>query len=243
MINVFITVRSKSTRLPNKCFLPFGKLTVVEHVMTRAKHANLRPIICTTNNAEDKEIVALSRKHNIDYFCGSEINKLKRWDDCCLHYNLKSFHTVDADDPFFCSDEVTRSHELLLTGFDMVTPSPSSSNGGATVGYSLTSEIINLACKSIDEDTDTEMMWSFLEKIEGIKIHKLDDPKDYVIKERMTLDYQEDYIKLLEVLKLVGHLATRGEVSDCLYQNPQLNDINSSRNEEWKKNQNDKSLK
>ena len=243
MINVFITVRSKSTRLPNKCFLPFGKLTVVEHVMTRAKHANLRPIICTTNNAEDKEIVALSRKHNIDYFCGSEINKLKRWDDCCLHYNLKSFHTVDADDPFFCSDEVTRSHELLLTGFDMVTPSPSSSNGGATVGYSLTSEIINLACKSIDEDTDTEMMWSFLEKIEGIKIHKLDDPKDYISKERMTLDYQEDYIKLLEVLKLVGPLATRGEVSDCLHQNPQLNDINSSRNEEWKKNQNDKSLK
>ena len=125
----------------------------------------------------------------------------------------------------------------------MVTPSPSSSNGGATVGYSLTSEIINLACKSIDEDTDTEMMWSFLEKIEGIKIHKLDDPKDYIIKERMTLDYQEDYIKLLEVLKLVGPLATRGEVSDCLHQNPQLNDINSSRNEEWKKNQNDKSLK
>jgi len=243
MINALITVRSKSTRLPNKCFLSFGELTVVEHVIARAKHANLRPIICTTKNAEDKKIVELSKKHNIDYFCGSEINKLKRWNDCCLHYNLKSFHTVDADDPFFCSDEVMRSHELLLTGFDMVTPSPSSSNGGATVGYSLTSKIINRACKSIDDHTDTEMMWSFLERIKGIKIYKLNDPKDYIIRERMTLDYKEDYIKLLEVLKLVGPLATRQEISDCLMINPKLNDINSFRNKEWKKNQDDKSFK
>jgi len=243
MVNAFITVRSKSTRLPRKCFLPFGSQTVLEHVIQRTLHNRIRPIICTTNNNEDKDIVGLAKKFNVDYFCGSEINKLKRWNDCCSHFGISSFHTIDADDPFFCADEVKRSYAFLTKGFDMITPSPSSSNGGATVGYSLTSEIIKRACKKIDEHTDTEMMWSFLEKIEGIKIHKLDDPKDYIIKERMTLDYQEDYIKLLEVLKLVGPLATRGEVSDCLHQNPQLNDINSSRNEEWKKNQDDKSLK
>ncbi len=243
MIDALITVRSKSTRLPRKCFLPFGNQTVLEHVILRTLHNNIRPIVCTTNNNEDKDIVKLAKKLNIDYFCGSEVNKLKRWNDCCAYFKISSFHTIDADDPFFCADEVKRSYAFLMKDFDMITPSPSSSNGGATVGYSLTSEIINLACKRIDEDTDTEMMWSFLEKIEGIKIHKLDDPKDYIIKERMTLDYQEDYIKLLEVLKLVGPLATRDEVSDCLHQNPQLNDINSSKNEEWKKNQNDKSLK
>ena len=243
MINVFITVRSKSTRLPNKCFLPFGKLTVVEHVMARAKHANLRPIICTTNNAEDKEIVALSRKHNIDYFCGSEINKLKRWNDCCLHYNLKSFHTVDADDPFFCSDEVTRSHELLLTGFDMVTPSPSSSNGGATVGYSLTANIVKKACQNIKDNTDTEMMWGYMNKVENIKIANLTDPLDSIINERMTLDYEEDYKKLLKVLEIVGPFGTRKEVSDCLIKNKHFKDINDSKNAEWKKNQINKTIK
>ena len=58
-----------------------------------------------------------------------------------------------------------------------------------------------------------------------------------------VLENVEDYIKLLEVLKLVGPLATRQEISDCLMINPKLNDINSFRNKEWKKNQDDKSFK
>ncbi len=243
MIYALITVRSKSTRLPQKCFLPFGDCTVLEHVVRRALHNEIIPIICTTTNKEDIGIIDIARKLQVKYYCGSEINKLKRWNDCCKNFNIKSFHTVDADDPFFCGDEIKRSYALLEKGFDMITPSPSSSNGGATVGYSLTSDIVNRACNSISEDTDTEMMWSFLEKVDGIKIHNLNEPRNSIITERMTLDYEEDYIKLLEVLRSVGPFATRSQISECLLKNPNLNDINSSKNNEWKKNQEDKSLK
>ena len=243
MIDALITVRSKSSRLPNKCFLKFGKTTVLEHVISRTLHSNMKPIICTTDKDEDKEIIKVAKNFNVNYFCGSEINKLKRWNDCCNYFNISSFHTIDADDPFFCTEEVQRSYDELLNGYDMVTPSPSSSNGGATVGYSLTSKIINKACEILDDDTDTEMMWSFLENIKGIKIHELSDPDEYIITERMTLDYIEDYLKLLEVLKLVGPLASRKEIFKCLSLHPELNAINSFRNDEWKKNQEDKSFK
>ena len=243
MINAFITVRSKSSRLPEKCFLPFGDMTMIEHIIIRAKDYNLRPIVCTTTSKEDIDIVKISEKHGVDCFMGSEINKLKRWKDCCLEFNIDKFHSVDADDPFFCGDEIKRSYELLEEGYDMVTPSPSSMNGGATVGYSLTSDVVTKACKDIGDDTDTEMMWAYINKVNNIKVANLEDPVDFIINQRMTLDYEEDYKKLLKILNLVGHFGTREEIAKCLIDNPHLKDINESKNREWKQNQHNKTIK
>ena len=97
-----ITVRSSSSRLPNKCFLPFGeRCNVLEHIIRRAKHYNLDPIICTSTDPSDDLIEELALREGVKCFRGSLINKLKRWADCAVHFNLKAFHTVDADDPFF----------------------------------------------------------------------------------------------------------------------------------------------
>ena len=91
MDNALITVRASSSRLPRKCFLPFGKINVLEHIIKRAEHYNLKPIVCTTNNADDEEIVKIAIKLGVQYFCGSSINKLQRWRDCCRKYKIKIF--------------------------------------------------------------------------------------------------------------------------------------------------------
>jgi len=117
MDNALITVRASSSRLPRKCFLPFGNISVLEHMIKRVEHYDLKPIICTTDNADDEEIVKLAIKLGTQYFRGPSINKLQRWRDCCRKYNIKTFHTVDADDPFFCGEEVHRSLKLLKSGF------------------------------------------------------------------------------------------------------------------------------
>ena len=44
-INGMITVRSQSTRLPNKCFLPFGDYTVIQHMIKRAKKFDVNIIL------------------------------------------------------------------------------------------------------------------------------------------------------------------------------------------------------
>ena len=69
MINGMITVRSQSTRLPEKCFLPFGEGNVIEHIIRRAKHFEINPVVCTTIKASDDRIVDIAQQEdeNIRY--------------------------------------------------------------------------------------------------------------------------------------------------------------------------------
>jgi len=240
-IPAFITVRSSSTRLPEKCFLPFGKGPILEHIIRRVKHYDLDPIVCTTTEDSDDAIVDLAKKCNVKFYRGPIANKLLRWSQCCEYFSLDSFHSVDADDPFFCGDEVKRSHELLQTGFDMVAPSPSSSSGGATVGYSLTADVVKQASLGTSDDLDTEMMWSYVEKVSDIKKTILSDPHENVIRDRMTLDYYEDYIFLEAIRLLIGNMGAREDLYNLLKNNPDLSRINAFRSEEWSQNQKEKS--
>jgi spore coat polysaccharide biosynthesis protein SpsF (cytidylyltransferase family) len=136
---------------------------------------------------------------------------------------------------------VKRSHELLQTGFDMVAPSPSSSSGGATVGYSLTADVVKQASLGTSDDLDTEMMWSYVEKVSDIKKTILSDPHENVIRDRMTLDYHEDYIFLEAIRLLIGNMGTREDLYNLLKNNPDLSRINAFRSEEWSQNQKEKS--
>ena len=241
-IPAFITVRSESTRLPGKCFLSFGEGTVLDHIIKRCLYFGLRPIVCTTDRSSDIRIVHIADTNKIEVFRGESINKLMRWRDCASKFDLPYFHTVDADDPFFCGDEVKRSFKCMLEGgYDMVSPTVSSSKGGATVGYSLKSSIVEQACVATEENTDTEMMWSYIEKIKNLNKTILDEPTSNRIEARLTLDYHEDYI-LLETIRIVlGSFASRAQIYQLLANNSALKMINKSRGEEWAKNQKEKS--
>ena len=238
---VLVTVRTESTRLPNKCLLEFGNYNVIEHILRRCLFYKLTPILCTTIHKNDDILVEIAEKLSIRYFRGSSINKLLRWRDCCREYKINIFHTVDADDLFFCGDEVRRSLNLLESGFDMVSPSQSASRGGCTVGFSLRSNIVEQACKIIPKKTDTEMMWNFIKKVKEAKIITLDEPHTSVITERMTLDYQEDYEMLNKLRMLVGNFGTRHQIAEALKNHPEISEINLFRNEQWLNNQRRKS--
>lgn len=237
MISSIVTVRTKSSRLPQKCLLPFGEATVIHHVLTRCKAGGLRPILCTTTDTSDDILIEICEELGVEYFRGPELNKLQRWRDCCREFDLDAFHSVDADDPFFCSDEVKRSYAELNNGFDMVEPSRTSASGGATVGYSLKSHAVEAACKGLNEGDDTEMMWAYVKAVPNLKVIQLSEPSQDAVTVRMTLDYQEDYIFLSSILALLGPNATRAEINGLLARNPDLEKINAFRNDEWAHNQ------
>ena len=121
----FITVRTGSTRLPKKCLLPFGKGNVLEHILLRTEHYGLDPILCTTIEPEDNVIENLAIEKGVKCFRGSVKHKLKRWLDCCNHFKIEKFHTIDADDPFFDGELMKKSFSKLLKGYDMVCPTKS----------------------------------------------------------------------------------------------------------------------
>jgi spore coat polysaccharide biosynthesis protein SpsF len=232
-ISSFITVRTSSNRLPQKCLLPFGNRNVIEHIIDRAKHYQLDPIICTSIDSSDDILEEIAKKEGVKVFRGSLVNKLKRWYDCCNHFSIKEFHTLDADDPFFDGELMKESMDLLNHGYDVVCPTKSSSAGNASVGYSLTREIIEKALKGVPETADTEMMWYYLDKIPGIR--KIDLPEknspSRII--RLTLDYEEDYWLLSSIRRIVGNFASRAEVDALFVRNPDLYQINWFRNEQW----------
>ena len=236
----FITVRTKSTRLPSKCLLPFGDCNVIEHIIFRAKHYDLDPIICTSIDASDDILEEIANKNNIKIFRGSLINKIKRWYDCCDYYNIERFHTIDADDPFFDGELMKESMLLLEQGYDVVCPTESSSAGDASVGYSLTKEAIEKSLDFIEDEEDTEMMWYYLEKVRSLKKVVLPNRNNNPLKVRLTLDYEEDYWLLESVRKIVGNLTTRQAIDELFLKNPDLYKINWFRNEEWKEEQQNK---
>jgi spore coat polysaccharide biosynthesis protein SpsF (cytidylyltransferase family) len=234
-ISAFISVRALSTRLPEKCFLPFGKVSVLEHIIQRSLHYNLNPIVCTSSEVSDDPIVDLAKKCNVDYYRGPTENKLLRWSQCCDYFNIESFHSVDADDPFFDGNEVISSMRMLQQqNLDMVTPTRSSSSGGASVGYSLTANIVKKACEELDKHTDTEMMWYFIEKIPNLKTKILPETRKNISNMRLTLDYEEDYWLLESVRRMVGNFASRNQVDELFVVNPDLYKINWFKNDEWK---------
>lgn len=234
----FITVRTSSSRLPQKCLLPFGEVNVITHIINRAKFYGIDPIICTSTDKSDDVLETIAMNEGVRCFRGSLNNKLKRWSDCAAHFGIETFHTVDADDPFFDGEEMQRSMQLLKEGeYDIVCPTDSSSSGGASVGYSLTADIVKRACINLANDADTEMMWYYVEKIPGLKSIVLPEEIQDSFKVRLTLDYEEDYWLLESVRRIVGNLAPRKDVNELFLRNPDLYLVNWFRNQEWKEGQ------
>jgi len=234
----FVTVRTSSTRLPKKCLLPFGESTVLNHIIRRAISYDIEPIVCTSTSKEDDIIEDIANQEEVNCYRGSLDNKLQRWLDCAIHFNIDIFHTIDADDPFFDGNEMKSSMRMLKEEkLDMVEPTKSSSAGGASVGYSLTTDIVKRACKDLDKDTDTEMMWYYIEKLSDLKTKILPETRKNITKMRLTLDYEEDYWLLDSVRRILGNLVSREKVDQLFLSNPDMHQINWFKNEEWKAGQ------
>ena len=234
----FITVRTSSTRLPNKCLLQFGESTVLNHIIRRAISYNIEPIVCTSNAQEDNIIVKIASEEGVKCYRGSLDNKLQRWLDCAKHYKLDMFHTIDADDPFFDGNEMKESIKMLQEkNLDMVYPTESSHSGRASVGYSLTTDIVERACAGLDKDTDTEMMWYYIEKVPDLKAKVLSETCENISTMRLTLDYEEDYWLLCSILRILGNLTDRNNVDKLFLANPDMYKVNWFREKEWKSRQ------
>jgi len=235
----FITVRSLSSRLKNKCFLDFGGVRVLEHIILRCIYGGLTPIVCTSNNKADKKIINLAKSMNIQYFKGSERNKILRWHLCMEKFNIKFFHTLDADDLFFDWDSIKKSLKILTdSNCDVILPSKISREGGASEGYSFSKHGIKKMINKFKilkyKNSDIEMIDTYLKELDK----KTLKGNTYQLKKtRLTLDYKEDYIFLQRIRKKLGNFSHRKEINYFLKKNPNILKINFFRNKDWEDRQ------
>jgi spore coat polysaccharide biosynthesis protein SpsF len=190
---IFITVRTSSTRLPQKCLLPFGEVRTIEFLIRRLKRSKLADgiILCTTQNPEDDILCEIADREGIAHFRGSERDKLVRWQGAADKFGVEFFVTADGDD-LFCEAELIDLGfaQHLRTGADFI------EQEGLICGcftYGIKAAALRKVCE-IKDSQDTEMMWVYFKDTGLFRCELLGDaPNVFQRPEiRMTLDYPDD---------------------------------------------------
>jgi spore coat polysaccharide biosynthesis protein SpsF len=236
---IFISVRTGSTRLPNKCLKKISGITTIEHLINRLKKTKVaeKLILCTTKKISDDVLCDIAKNNNIEYFRGSEEDKLMRWYYACKQYDIDKFVNVDGDDIFFDSgladlvlETIKNNHIDFIDGQGLY-------NDVYGMTFSGLEKVIN--AKSSES---TEFIKNFYYDIsDKIKIKSLDNYPELYKKRRirLTLDYQED----LELFtKVINHFTDNkipmkfNSIIQYIEEND-LSKINYHREADWAKNQ------
>ncbi len=233
-VPAIVLVRTTSTRLPKKCLLPLGNYTVIEHVIQRLQHFGFMPIVATSIVPEDDELETLCNKTQTPFFRGDLSNKIKRIVDAATHFDIHDLLLVDADDPFFDPEANKQSFSYLSHGYDVVLP-PSNYYCGS-VGYSIKRSVLERAMTTYNTQ-HSEMLESYILNLDDISTKHLKAPIKNLDHIRLTLDYQEDYELIKQLVDLCGHYATTDDIMNVFKQKPELLELNGFRQQEWKANQ------
>lgn len=236
---IFITVRTDSTRLPNKCLLDINGTTTIEFLIRRIKKSKLvdKIILCTTSRKIDDILCEIAKNNNINFFRGSTEDKLDRWNGACEKFNIDFFVTADGDD-LFCDPELIdlafkqyeNNNNIDFIKCDKIIC------GAFT--YGIKYEALKKVC-SIKNTTDTEMMWVYFTETKKFHVEELDDvPKQFFRDDiRMTLDYEDDLKFFQTVVKSFNNKDFSLYDIIELIDNTNIAKINFYLHEKWKINQ------
>lgn len=239
---VILTVRYSSTRLPGKCLLPFSSSqqpseNVLEHVINRAKSNDRHIIVCTGAEHSNDPIVQVCKDNNVDYFRGSDRNKIVRWYDCFREFNLDWAHFLDVDDPFFCNLEIEKSIESLLLSENVSLATAKSRSGNASVGITLSRSHLSALNQEVRSYAEFEMVEDLISQVFKSGCREIESLDPIPSGTRLTLDYFEDYIALSTLKALSETSVSRTSIGRLLVQKPWIVELNRSRNTEWRERQ------
>lgn len=227
---IFLSIREKATRLPKKVLLEIKGKTVTEHLIERLKLAKLPDLIvlCTSTHPDDAVLVDIAKKNGIEYFRGSEEDKLDRYLNAALAFGIDFMVIVDGDDIFCDSVFIDKTIERFIqTDADFIT-CKELPLGVASSGIKL--EALKKICE-IKDEMDTEVWGGYFTKTGLFKVEYL-EVEDEELRNpeiRMTLDYQEDFEffkTVFDRLYVPGKVFTLKEIMVLLKDNPQIKDIN-----------------
>ena len=236
---IFISVRTGSTRLPKKALKKINGKHAIEYTIDMVKQSlhTDKIILCTTELEEDSILCEIAEKNGINWFRGSSSDKLSRWLGAAKKYNVDFFVNVDGDDLFFdggLADICFEQHER--TGTDFI-----DGQGLYIDVYAMKTKALELAC-NIKTQLDTEHIKPFFEDLgKDINIEKIlivESMRKKYIKKRMrlTLDYEEDFLFFKKIIEELEEL-TFDNILQYIENNPEVVDINWTREEDWKINQ------
>ncbi len=233
-----VTVRNSSSRLPNKAIMKIkGKIRSIDIVLERAKKTDLPVILATSTDSSDDIFESIAKEHNVEFFRGALLNKIKRWKDCFEKFDIKNALLLDGDDLCHNYDIGKRAiSELKSKQIDMIMNPP-----GIITGF-FTYAIKNTGIKKMydvvrSSEINTDVITRYIEKAD-LKIDFV-TLEDYEINEqiRMTLDYKEDLSFFQELYKKMDILENGKNIINFLVNNPKILEINFYRQKDFLDNQ------
>lgn len=198
---IFLSARSKSTRLPDKAFRLIQGRSTTAHLIDRLKLAKIPEsiILTTSTDPADETLCELASEHGIASFKGDEDDKLERYRSAAEAFDLDAFAVVDGDD-LFCSEiHLDRALRLMIkSDADFVT------QRGLPIGsasFCVSRNAIERVCREKDSQR-TEVWGAYFTESGRFHCEFVDD-KDLKWPEglRMTLDYEEDLAFFMAVIE------------------------------------------
>ncbi len=103
-VNVLAIVQARmgSIRLPGKTLIEIEGKPLLEHIINRIRYSKSidKIIIATTTEPEDKAIVSLAEKLQVETYTGSSEDVLDRFYQAASLFGAKEIVRITADDPF-----------------------------------------------------------------------------------------------------------------------------------------------
>lgn len=238
----FITVRTTSSRLPQKALLPIREKSTIEHLIDRTKLVKSTPniILCTSDKPEDDILIEIAKKNKIDYYRGPLEDKLTRWLGAAKKYKIDYFVTVDGDDlfadPYLIDLAIKQMQkdpcDFLKIPDDLVC-------GGAE--FCISTNALEKVCE-IKDTSDTEMMWVYFTRtgLFNVKELRVDDPIYHNKNIRMTLDYREDlefFKRVFKEFNTSKNTIPLRTILKLIHKKPEIAKINFFRQEQFLQNQ------
>ena len=232
MIGCIIQARVGSKRLPGKILKKLDKkYNVLEYVINQLKFSKKidKIIIATTLSKHDEVIVDFAKKHNYEYFRGSENDVLDRFYQCAKKFNLDTIVRITSDCPLIDPNIVDQVIEkFTLTNNDYVT-----NIFPRTFPKGLDIEIFDFIVlthmwKNATLPSEREHVTQFVFNNKKFKIGNFEN-KQNLGNLRWTIDYEKDYEFLCKIIqKIEKRPILMNDVLKILNSEPDLKKINSN---------------
>lgn len=237
--DIYLSVRNKSTRYPGKVLKEIKGKTITDHLIQRLKTTRKasQVIVCTSTNPNDDILVEIARKNHVEYFRGSEDDKLDRYLNASKKFNTDLIIVVDGDD-VFCDplfiDECIERFQRTNADYITINNAPLGSSP-----FCVNPRALEKVC-NIKKEKDTEVWGAYFTQSGMFKTSFIEiDTKLNRPDIRLTLDYKEDFMlieKIFDALYIEGKIFYITDIVDWLNKNPKLLKINQNVKELYLKN-------
>ena len=194
-------------------------------------------ILATSTDPTDDYFEDICKKQNIDIFRGALLNKIKRWYDCFVKFDIDFAIQIDGDDLSYDFDIAKNAiKEIQLGKFDLLTCEKEAITGLFTFAFTKNA-IKKLYDVVPDEKTNTDIITKFIKK-SNLKTGYLEG-SGYEKNEqiRLTLDYKEDLEFFKKLYSLTDIKTPTRKIIEFLIENPDVAKINYHRQKDFVLNQ------